>query len=47
MPEADGLRLHKSSTTGIGRFDECLKHSANPKKYSAKPLGKEGSANST
>jgi hypothetical protein len=39
-------------TTGIGCFAECLKHSANPEKHSAKhlpsvALDKEGSANST
>jgi hypothetical protein len=39
-------------TTGIGCFAECLKHSANPEKHSAKSLtsvalGKEGSVNST
>jgi hypothetical protein len=39
-------------TTGIERFAECLKHSANPKKHSAKSLpsaalGKEGLANNT
>jgi hypothetical protein len=37
-------------TTGLGRFAECLKHSANPEKHSAKSmpsvaLGKDGSAN--
>jgi hypothetical protein len=37
-------------TTGLGRFAECLKHSANPEKHSAKSLpsvalGKEGSVN--
>jgi hypothetical protein len=39
-------------TTRIGRFAECLKHSANPEKHSVKSWpsvapGKEGSANST
>jgi hypothetical protein len=40
------------TTTGIGRFAECLKHSTNPEKHSTKSLpsvtlGKEGSSNST
>jgi hypothetical protein len=44
--------LHLYFTTGIGCFAECLKHSANPEKHSAKALpsvalGKEGSTNST
>jgi hypothetical protein len=39
-------------TTGIGRFAECRKHSANLEKHSAKSLpsvalDKEGSTNST
>jgi hypothetical protein len=45
------VQLFEAITTGIMCFAECLKHSANPKKYSVKSLpsvvlGKEGSVNS-
>jgi hypothetical protein len=54
--ERDSISLRSTRprplTTGIGRFAECLKHSAKPDKHSATTLpsvtlGKESSANST
>jgi hypothetical protein len=47
----EGIQEYSIYTTGIGRFAECLKHSAKPDKHSTKTLpsvtlGKESSANS-